>query len=293
MGFLSPDVPDTTTTISETRSDPWEGQQGYLREIFGLAQRNYRDALGDRLPDQLVADVPQATQTAQQNVLRNVAPQQRTLANQALEATRFGLTDVLDVDNPRTQAAITAATRPITENLLEQALPAITSEAVLSGNLGSTRQGVAQGQAIGRAAREVGDVGSRLAYDAYNRGLNTFERTLALAPQAQQMLITPELAADAVGQQQRAYEQELLNQELTRRTFDQDLADVALSRYASLVSGAFGGSTSGSTTAPGQRASPYAPLGGALSGASLGAQIFPGPWGAGIGGALGLLLGFL
>lgn len=73
--------------------------------------------------------------------------------------------------NPGLQQAITAATRPTWEALTEQALPAIRSQAISTGPYGGSRQGVAEGVAVGKATTAAGDIARRMANDQYAANL--------------------------------------------------------------------------------------------------------------------------
>lgn len=78
--------------------------------------------------------------------------------------------------NPALAGAIDAAKRPIVDSLLEEMLPAIRSEAALTGNFGSSRQGIAEGLAMGKASRAIGDVGATLSNEGYKSGLDAFSK---------------------------------------------------------------------------------------------------------------------
>jgi hypothetical protein len=78
--------------------------------------------------------------------------------------------------NPFLKSSIKAATRPMVDTLLEDMLPSIRGEAATSGNFGSSRQGIAEGLAIGRTNRNIGDVAASMANENYGRGLDAMSK---------------------------------------------------------------------------------------------------------------------
>lgn len=193
--------------------------------------------------------------------------------------------------NPALQSYIDAATRPIYQNLTEQALPAIRSQFLgPAGGYGSTRQGIAEGLAISRAGQTAGDVAAQIASQGYGQGLDAQIRALGLAPSTGQLGALPAQYLDAVGQQNQLQVQAQIDAEMRRHAFEQNLPYQQLREYASIVGGPGYGGVS-ETTAPGTRTSrPLSALGGAASGAAIGGS-FGGPYGAAIGGGVGLIAG--
>lgn len=78
--------------------------------------------------------------------------------------------------NPALAGAISAAQRPVVETLLNEILPGLRGEAALTGNFGSSRQGIAEGLAVGKTARELGDISSSLSNEGYKTGLDAFSK---------------------------------------------------------------------------------------------------------------------
>lgn len=89
--------------------------------------------------------------------------------------------DLMDVNkNPSLRGAIDAATRPIVENTLRQALPAVRQDFIGAGQYGGTKQGLAESQAINEMQKNVGDVSSSMANRAYETGLEGTLKGLGL-----------------------------------------------------------------------------------------------------------------
>lgn len=195
--------------------------------------------------------------------------------------------------NKYLQGSIDAATRPITENLLEKVLPGLRGEAMASGQLGGSRRAIAETGAVREAARAVGDVGSTMANQNYQSGLDAMSKAIALNPQVMQGLQLPGLMQGAVGDQRQKMEQALLAERASKDIFRQMAPFLAASEVARIGTGLPGGTNVSTAQLP--QASPWASgLSGAMGGAALGASI-PGigPWGAIPGAGIGALMSLL
>lgn len=174
--------------------------------------------------------------------------------------------------NPALRATIDASTRPIIENLMEQALPGIRGGAVTTGNFGSSRQGIAEGLATGRAAQAVGDTAAKVATAGYNSGLGAMtdaQKNAATIAQAQSL---PGQTTSAVGDVRQALAQALLGEQGQRFNYEQQLPLLMAKELMGLASGTPGGQIV--TTASTPQANPiaqYAGLGTAAGGLMTGA----------------------
>ena len=74
-------------------------------------------------------------------------------------------------DNPYVTGMIDANARDVNRNLYENEIPGIDRQASGSGNINSSRAGVASGIAQRGAADRIGDISAQIRGDAYNRGL--------------------------------------------------------------------------------------------------------------------------
>jgi len=74
--------------------------------------------------------------------------------------------------NPFLDGQIDAASRDVTRNLSESILPSIDRSASASGNINSSRAGVASGIAQRGAADRIADIAASLRGDAYSQGLS-------------------------------------------------------------------------------------------------------------------------
>lgn len=204
---------------------------------------------------------------------------------------------MLDVaNNPYLQAANAVTTADITRNLNENILPNVRSGATQAGGMysgGSSRQGIAEGQAVGRTSSAISDAITKANYDAYTRGLTGLQAAVAQNPNVQaQQLFQPGVES-AIGAQERVLEQARLDEEIRKFYTGQSLPFLQAQELMSLIQGMPGATTT--STATGSVAKPgmlQTGAGGAATGAALG-SVIPGVGtaiGAGAGGLLGLLL---
>lgn len=238
------------------------------------------------------------SQTAGQEQVLSAVPQMAATVGGANTANqRLTSGALMDPNsNPALRATIDASTRPIIENLMQQVLPTIRGGAVTTGNYGSSRQGIAEGNATSGAARAVGDTAAKVATEGYNSGLDAMVKGVGLAPSTASAMSLPGTTTSGVGDVRQALTQALLgenyNNELTDSMEPLMMAQTLLGMGSGLP-------TAGATsTASGGGASPFSQI---LGGASTLAGLFGGKSGlAGvipgmqsIGGQLGALLPFL
>jgi hypothetical protein len=216
------------------------------------------------------------------------------LAQDTTKATQFGLSDVLYPEtNKALQATQAAAIRPVTEAYQAPGgvLSNIRSQFMTNAPSGqSSREAIASGIAGRSYLNTIGDISTNIAFGGYQKGLDTFGRSLALAPQTYALGGQPAVTQGAVGQQQEQYAQQGEQFQADTRSFALNAPWMNLQNYANIV---HGGSSAGSqTTSSGGGTTNVQRAGMALSGAALGFQM-GGPYGAAAGAGIGLLLGML
>lgn len=223
-------TPATTTQQQTVQLTPEQ------RQILGYAMPNLQE-FASRTPEQVIPQYSQvapftAPQIAGQNLALQTAPQLASVAGGAADANRLATSGALldPASNPalrNIQGTITANTRTAVDKLLEQALPSIRSGAQLAGGFGGSRQGIAEGLAIGRAGRDVGDIAAKTATDValpgYLAGLEAMTKGTAIAPSVASSLLLPAQAISGVGDVQQSMNQAQLS--------DQYARDVAMRTY--------------------------------------------------------------
>lgn len=279
-----------TQTIQ--KADPWSGVQPYLSEAYQRASSLYGpNSQGPELyPGQMYVS-PDPLRLEARGLVEDYARTQMPTDIGGIRGAYGTLLGAADVNNnPYLAQAARGAITPIAQALTEEALPAIRSGAIQTGQYGGSRQGLAEGTAIGKASRAMGDITSNMYSNAYQQGLDTMTKAMLFGPQVMQLSQMPAQTLEQLGAAKEADEAQKLQEQMYRYEYGQKLPYTKLSDYLGLLQGASGyGTTTGITNAPGQQ-SYRNPVMGALGGASAGASLAPllgfaGPFGA-IGGAL-------
>jgi hypothetical protein len=260
--FSAPDQKSTTTY------QPSAQQSGVLNQA--LPYINQFAQQGIKLPTSTGIASFNPTQTSAQQMALSAGQQQTGLAGQGAGFSDWLFSGAaLDPNsNPALGATIDAATRPIFEGLTQQVLPRIRDEARSTGNMGSSKQGVAEGLASQGASRAAGDVGTNIAYQGYQSGLDAMMRNLGLMPQTLNSLTAGAATTGAVGDARQGLDQARLTEEQSRY-MQQQLLPISIGQELLAAMGAIpGGSTTSKVSGGG--ASPFSQiLGAGLTAASL------------------------
>ena len=283
-------APKNTTTTQKT--EPWSGQQPFLREIFSQAQNMFQNDRPNYFPGQTIAGQTADTRAGQQ-AFRDAAGGLTDLNNSAQQAAQFNLTEGRDVaNNPYLQSAIQAAIRPAQQAFTDSggALSNIRSAAMSAGSFGGSRQGIAEGLAAGRFGQSILDTSAGMSNAAFQNGQQQATATLGLMPSLGQAAQLPGQMLSQVGAQNESFNQALINENINKWNFNENRDRQALADYLQMVQGNFGGTST--ATGPGafQPSRTQTMLGGAASGAALGSAIMPGA-GTGVGAIAGALMG--
>lgn len=260
----------------------------YIKSVLGEAQNLYNQPGPQYFPGETVAGLNPNIQGSLNYLSGAAAPAQAQTAGASQQALGTAYASANPLMNPFFAQTAQAIIDPATQQMMRSILPQIDSGAVLAGQVGSSRQGVAQGNAINDYSRNILNALAQFGTSAYGQGLDTLSRGLAVAPQIQGMQAVPGQTLGAAGDYQRAYEQQLIDAAQQRYNYEQQLPYEKLNYYAGLVGNPLGSTT---TNNPGSGQSGLqGALGGAATGAALGSY-FPGV-GTAAGGVLGGLLGF-
>ena len=265
------------------------------RQLLNLAMpgvTSFASNVPQRYPESAIAGFDPSQVAGQEGALGSAGTQTNLARAGAGTSLDWLSPNALDVrNNPALQGQIGAATRPITQALTEQALPAIRDSAERSGNFGSSRQGIAEGLASGRASQAIGDATSNIVNNQYNTNVATQPKGLELLPQTQAAQTTGDLTTSAVGDTRQALAQALLGEKVGGYNYDQLAPFLQSKEIMSLLSGLPGGTNISTASTPQKNPLTQA-LGGAATGASLGSALFPGV-GTAAGAGIGALLPFL
>ncbi|QZP08170.1 hypothetical protein [Caenibius sp. WL] len=321
MGLFGGSTKTTTKESFDTGPSSW--QKGYLDPLFQGAKDAYDKAAGTPYyQGDLYAGMSPEAKSALDNLrkyasgeglnaassISNIGKSMAGYADKAgssldkyLELAGADNTDAIMsaagkyADNPYLQAQIDGAAGDITRNLRENLLPSIDRSASASGNINSSRAGIASGIAQRGAAEEIAQIGANLRSQAWNNGLNMAQGDLdrkinaygkagdayarlgssgidALAKGAQ-------LGYDAYGQITGTYDREQADQQgeldaAYQKWQGQDQRDFdLLNRYANIVAGNQWGQ-SGTSTSTSKTKQSGGVLGGILGAVATGAGAY-------------------
>src|SRR5262245_43819878 len=157
---------DENTTSSVVTLAPYQKQ--LVGQALPHAAAYAREDISIPESRDLVADFTDP-QKAGQGIALQAAQDQAGLVGRGAGTSGFLLdpASLTAAGNPMEQAAIDAAVRPIYQNLQEGVLPQLRSGAAAAGQYGSSRQGIAEGLASGRASQAAGDTAAKIAESAY------------------------------------------------------------------------------------------------------------------------------
>lgn len=285
-------APAQTTQVNKVELSPEQ------QKVFNLAMPSIEQAAGQTpqiYGGSTIAGFNPAEHLGQASVLNAAGGSMGQLAQSGANAQQFLMDpSMLSIEsNPYLQGYGASIAGGMTQNLQENILPQLGRQSAVSqGPYGATsRQGIAEGLAVKGTQGAIGDALQKLAFEAYNRGMTGMERGLALNPQTMASQMLPGQAAGAVGGQQRAMEQAMLDEQVNNFYLQQQLPFLKAQDLMGLISGMPGATgTSTVTGAQPQGNKAMGALGGAASGAMMGSMIMPGV-GTVIGGGLGALAG--
>jgi len=102
--------------------------------------------------------------------------------------------------------AVDAATRPVMDNLSRYTIPQTQDAAVMAGQRGSSRQGIAEGLARSDANQQILDTTSRMSLSALGEELNNARLATQLTPTLLQLMGLPTQLVAGVGAGNDAFE---------------------------------------------------------------------------------------
>ena len=238
-----------TNTQTIQQADPWVGQQPYLGDIFQQAQQQYQTGQPQYYPGQTVAQPTQATTQAQQmqaDYARGQA-QQTAGAGGAYSQYVLGGGLLSPSSNPWLQQAAAGAVQPAYQQLQQNVLPGIRNQFQGGGQMGGSRDALAQGTAIGLTNQGAMNTVAQMYNTAYGQGLTATNQALLALPQTIAAGAQPAQLLSAVGQQQQQQQQQNINADVARWNYNQMLPQMALQTYAQMIQGNFGGSSMGTS----------------------------------------------
>lgn len=109
------------------------------------------------------------------------------------------------VNDPLIQQMITNSTRPIQEQLDRYGVPLTQDSAIAAGQLGSSRQGIAEGLARSDANNQMGDIATNIQLAALNEQMTGERFAAQMMPQLMEMGAIPTSILQHLGQVDETY----------------------------------------------------------------------------------------
>lgn len=255
-GLFGGSKPASSKTTSQTTYSPEE--QARRNEVQTNASNIYRQTQGSYTPGNApIADVvpfSQDTLNAQDWLRAFAGGTGQDITNQALGAMNFGFNDAIDPNsNPAIQDMLAANQRRIQQSYSDPGgvLSQIRTQAMTNADSGSsTRQGIAEGIAAAREGQQIADSGAAIVNNAYNQGLDTFEKTMAFSPNLMNLALQPALTLGGVGTQIEGQAQAQENVDASRQQYALDAPWMGLQNFANIVYGGSNPITTTRSTAP-------------------------------------------
>ncbi len=262
-----------TTSTTVQKADPWEGIQPNIKDIVGRAESLSNQARTFYPGPTYVERDPWEDLGAQSAMTYGTTMLPSQIGD-VMATNRFmlGAPDV--ANNPYVGAQADVIQDRLSRQFNEQLLPGIQEGAIKAGQLGGTRQGVAEGIAARGVSEAAGQALANLYGDAYETGLKSQISGMAFAPQTMNLGFMPSQAMSQYGGYQRGEREMALAEDMARHDFQQQEPWDRLGMYNTFVQG-LPWSTSSTSTGnfPGQS---YSGLGNALGGGMLGYGLMTG-----------------
>lgn len=271
-------------TTSVQKSDPWAGNQLYMiggnndygsndksSALLPEAARLYREHTPTYFEGDTLAGLSDETQASQQ-MTSDIASQGSQGNNNLQNMYSQTMGGDFLAGGEGFDRAFQAASNRIT--------PQVQSAFSRAGRSGSGLAQTAQTQALGDSFAGL-----------YNEERGRQTQMATMAPMINQMRYADANTLGQIGAQKEGYQQDLINQQIERHNYEQNLPYQKLQQYMNIVQPGLGlGGTQTSFSQTPTRNKAVGAVGGAASGAMMGSQVLPG-WGTAIGGVLGGLLG--
>ncbi len=242
----------------------------------GQVLPNYQQMVGQMTGNpQLDAMVDAAQKRTTQNFNEQVMPQisMSSLGNNAFGGSRQGIAEGLAADRLQQQMGdiATGMYGAAYESGQNRALQGAQTQAGLTQgvNLANAQQWLQAQQLNQQGQQYAAGMGQNLLQGGYGQGLDAARLQGALTGQMAQLGLMPAQTMAQAGSMDQSYQQSVLDDNIARWNWNQQLPWQQLQQYAGLVgNGGYGQNSTGSTSGGGTSTSPLTgALGGGLAGA--------------------------
>lgn len=262
----------SSATEFSSESGPWEPQVPYILGGFEAAKELYNRGAPAYYPKETLAGFDPSQTVAQTGTL-GYAMGPRTTAQQSAAENRLiqGLSG--EVDTARFNPVMDYLSRQMQSNLQSNVLPGIRESMVQYQPGGSTRADLVQQKAIETANQQMLDKAAQMTYDAQQAAQERALRYGQLYPTIMQAPLSMYQAIGDVGAARRAMTQEAMNRDQARYAYEAAAPQNALAQYMAMITGNYGGTSSGGSSTTSTVPNQSNPLGTIASLATIGSAI--------------------
>ena len=255
----------SSETESTTQVIPWSGAQPHLKSLMSQAAALNQQGGPAYYPGQTFAGRDPLSDQAQNLRLNYATSSMPGQIYDAQRAQSFALNSPDAANNPYVQNMMQSNQFMANRNLSENLLPRIASGAAAAGQMGGSRQGIAEGLAMRGTQEALANANAQTMMDAYGKGLGAQQGALSLAPRIMGMGLQPMDIMGQVGAYNQGIDTQALDADMARWNYNQQAPYDALNFYNNIVAGnnAWGQETSGAGGGSSR-------LAGALGGAATG-----------------------
>jgi len=235
----------STTT---TNNDPWGGVQPSLINAYGKTDQLLNDPLSFYGGRTYANFDPLQEQGMQQglNYANNViAPGAENYQNTLQQYMNAPLNIAND---PAVQAMMAANQSNASDWLTREALPSTRTGAVAAGQLGGSRQGIAEGLAVGEATKALTNANAQTMLGAYGTAAGLAGNAGQMFPGAMQMGLTPYDYMQGVGAQYQGMDQRGIDEAMARYYYPEQSLWDKLAQASGIYAGTAGFGSGSSTT---------------------------------------------
>lgn len=260
---MSTPDPKPQNVTSQQNSEPWSVQKPYLEQGFKEAQNIYNQGPQQFYPGRTFVDPSQATLQSLAGTEARALQGSPVLGAAQNEAQKSLSGDYLSAGNPYFSQ--------MADRVRASVVPAISGQFSNAGGAGGL-----QGRAVGLG---LGDALGSLAYQNYGDERNRMQNAMAQAPGLAQADYLDPAMLGQVGAQREQIAQQPITEAIARHDYEQMAPNQALAQYMQMISGNYGGQTTGTTQQLIPQQNPWTTaLGGLLGGVGAVGSLQPWKW---------------
>lgn len=237
----------TSATNFSSESGPWAPQAPYITAGFKQAKNLYEQGVPDYYTGESIAGFDPLQNYAQQAVIDySRGPRAAGMQAGAEGSLMQGLSG--QVDTSAYNPMVDAYTQNVIGNLQSEILPQIRQQQVMYQPGGSSRAALEQNQAVTDAVQGgLSDPLAQMYTNAYNQAQQRAVSSGQLYPSIMAAPLSMYGAVGDIGAERRAMTQAGIDADMARYAYEANAPQNALQNYMSMITGNYGGTSSGSS----------------------------------------------